>query len=262
MAANAEWQESHLSIAGVRLRLRRAGKGPPLLILHHDTGTPDRLPIHDLLARHFELLLPEHPGFGQSERPAWMRSVRDLAVLHRNLLAALDLPRAALLGLGFGGWVAAEMASMAPADPAQVVLVGPMGIQPPDGHILDQALLSHEDYAAAGFHDRAAFAAVYGEAPSSDQLVAWDLCREMCFRIAWKPYMRSLTLAHLLSGVRAPTLIAWGAKDHVVPASTAALWQQAMPGARVEMIAGCGHCIDMERPDELARLVTTFAQTA
>jgi pimeloyl-ACP methyl ester carboxylesterase len=264
MADNAEWQESHLPIAGVQLRLRRAGKGPPLLILHHDTGTLDRLPLYAALARHFEVLLPEHPGYGHSERPTWMRSARDLAVTYRWLLAELGLSRAALLGLGFGGWLAAEMASMAPADPAQLMLVGPMGIKPPPrdetGGILDQALVSHIDYARAGFHDQAAFDALYGAEPSTDQLVEWDLCREMNFRIAWKPYMHSLTLQHLLGGVRSPTLVVWGAEDRVVPPNAAERWRQAMPKARIEMVAGCGHCVEMEKPAELVRLVTTFAQ--
>ena len=260
MADSAAWQESRLPIAGLQLRLRRAGKGPPLLILHHDTGTLDQLPAYVALTQHFEVLLPEHPGYGQSERPTWMRSTRDLAIAYRWLLAELGLSRAALLGLGFGGWIAAEMASMAPADPAQLMLVGPMGIKPPQGDILDQALVSHIDYARAGFHDEKAFDAIYGADPSTDQLVEWDICREMNFRIAWKPYMHSLTLPHLLGGVRAPTLIIWGAEDRVVPVSTAERWRQAMPKAQLELVAGCGHCVEMERPEELAGLVITFTK--
>ena len=40
-----------------------------------------------------------------------------------------------------GGWIAAEMASMAPADLSRLVLVGAMGIKPPQGDILDLAVL-------------------------------------------------------------------------------------------------------------------------
>ena len=41
-----------------------------------------------------------------------------------------------------------------------------------------------------------------GSGASTDQLEAWDIAREMCFRIAWKPYMYSQTLPYLLGAVR------------------------------------------------------------
>ncbi len=131
-----------------------------------------------------------------------MRSARDMAVVYRGLLSELNVEDAALVGLGFGGWIAAEMASMAPADPSQLVLVGAMGIKPPQGDILDLAITGYIDYARAGFHDQQAFDRVYGAEPSADQLEMWDICREMSFRIAWKPYMYSQTMPHLLGAVR------------------------------------------------------------
>ena len=76
---------------------------------------------------------------------------------------------------------------------------------------------------APAFTTRTAFARIYGEV-STDQLVAWDLCREMCFRIAWKPYMYSQTLPHLLGGVRAPALVVWGDDDKIVPRSAGELY--------------------------------------
>jgi pimeloyl-ACP methyl ester carboxylesterase len=187
-----------------------------------------------------------------------MRSVRDIAVVYRGLLGDLGLEKAALIGLGFGGWIAAEMASMAPRDLSALVLVGAMGIKPPEGDILDQAIVGYIDYARAGFHDQKAFERVYGAEPSNDQLVAWDICREMSFRIAWKPYMYSQTLPNLLGAVRAPALLVWGDHDRVVPVSAGRRYAKALPNAKLHTIAGCGHCVDMERPDELAALVTGF----
>ena len=258
MASPLAWQESHVAVAGLPLRLRRAGRGAPLLVLHRDIGTPDQLPIYAALAERYDLLLPEHPGYGGSERAAWMRHPRDLAAVYQGLLAALDMPRASLLGLGFGGWIAAEMASLAPRDFAKLVLVGPMGFKPPQGDILDQALVSHIDYARAGFHDGAAFEAVYGAEPSTDQLVEWDLCREMNFRLAWKPYMHSQTLPHLLGAIRAPALVVWGAEDRVVPISAADRVMAGLRGARLAVVPACGACVEMEKPAEFARLVTEF----
>ena len=256
--AAPQWKESLLDAGGVKLRLRRGGSGPPLLILHHDIGTLDSLPFYDALAERFDVLLPEHPGWGQSERPTWMRNARDLAVLYRGLLSDLGIQRAALVGLGFGGWVAAEMATMAPRDLAGLVLVGPMGIKPPQGDILDQALLGYEDYARAFFHDRTAFDAVYGAEPSTDQLVEWDICREMNFRIAWKPYMYSQTLPHLLGAVKSPVLIVWGEEDKVVPRSAADVWTSRLPNARLEIVKNCGHAVEMEKPEELMRLIASL----
>ena len=63
------WTDSTHDIAGTKMHLSRAGRGRPLLILHHDFGTLDRLPFYDSLAASFDVLVPHHPGWGKSERP-------------------------------------------------------------------------------------------------------------------------------------------------------------------------------------------------
>jgi len=256
--ADAGWSASTMEAAGTTLHVARAGRGRPVLVLHHETGTLDTLPFYDALAAKYDVVVPHHPGYSRSPRPDWMRSVRDIAVVYRGLLSELKLKDVALVGLGFGGWIAAEMASMAPADVSRLVLVGAMGIKPPQGDILDLAITGYIDYARAGFHDQKAFDRVYGAEPSTDQLEMWDICREMSFRIAWKPYMYSQTLPHLLSSVRAPALVVWGDDDRVVPQSAAKRYVEALSDARLEIIKGCGHCVDMEQPDALARLVIDF----
>ncbi len=256
--ADVQWAASTVEAAGSKLHLMRAGKGRPVLVLHHETGTLDRLPFYDALAARYDTLVPHHPGYSRSERPEWMRNVRDIAVTYRGLLSELKVKDVTLIGLGFGGWIAAEMASMAPADVSKLVLVGAMGIKPPQGDILDLAITGYIDYARAGFHDQKAFDRVYGAEPSNDQLEMWDVCREMSFRIAWKPYMYSQTLPHLLRSVRAPALIAWGDDDKVVPQSAAKRYVEALPNAKLHVVKSCGHCVDMEQPEALAKLVTEF----
>ena len=113
------WNNSTHEIAGTKMHLSRAGSGRPLLILHHDIGTPERLEFYDFLAGSFDVLVPHHPGWGRSERPQWLRHPRDIAAMHAWLLADLGLGDVSLVGLGFGGWIAAEMASQAPATYSQ-----------------------------------------------------------------------------------------------------------------------------------------------
>jgi pimeloyl-ACP methyl ester carboxylesterase len=252
-----DWAERQVEIAGIKLHLARAGRGRPVLVLHHDIGSPDRLDFYDALADHFDVLVPHHPGYGKSERPQWLRSARDVAVMYQWLLSDLGIERPSLIGLGFGGWIAAEMATMAPDRLHRLALVGAMGLKPPEGDIFDQAIVSYLDYAQAGFHDRAAFARVYGDV-TTDQLVEWDICREMCFRIAWKPYMYSQTLPHLLGGVKAPALVVWGDDDKIVPRSAGELYAAALRHARFEIVRNAGHFAEMEQPEAMARLIGGF----
>jgi pimeloyl-ACP methyl ester carboxylesterase len=259
MATGIGWNQTVVELAGTKLYLARAGSGRPVLVLHHDIGGLDQLAFYDELASHYDVLIPHHPGYGKSDRPQWLRSVRDVAVIYQWLLSELGVARASLIGLGFGGWIAAEMATMAPREFHRLVLAGAMGLKPPDGDIFDQAIVSYIDYARAGFHDQQAFARIYGDV-TTDQLVEWDLCREMSFRIAWKPYMYSQTLPYLLGGVRAPALVVWGDDDKIVPRSAGERYAALLPNARFEIVRGAGHCVEMEQPEQLVRLVRAFIE--
>src|SRR5713226_433072 len=108
MATTAQtYSERSLEIAGLQTQLLSAGNGPALLVLHHDIGNPGWLPFYEALAQRFSVYVPSLPGYGASERAEWMRSVRDLAAVEQWLLRELGLDGVSLIGLGFGGWVAA-----------------------------------------------------------------------------------------------------------------------------------------------------------
>ena len=257
--SEAVWTTEDVKLSATTVRLRKGGTSAPLLLLHHDVGSLDRLPFYDALAKRFTVYLPSHPGYDGSERPTWMRSARDVAVMYQALLATLELGQVSLVGLGFGGWIAAEMATMAPQAFRRLVLVGAMGVKPAQGEILDQALVSYIAYVRAGFEDQSAFDRLYGADPSTPQLEQWDLNREMTFRIAWKPYMYNPTLPHLLGAVRARTLIVWGRGDKVVPLECGEAYARAIPGSRLSVVEKAGHFVDMEQPEALAKLISEFA---
>jgi len=251
------WSDSVQTIAGIKMHVTRGGSGSPVLVLHHDIGTVDSLPFYDKLAEKFDVIIPHHPGWGKSERPEWTRHPRDMAAMYAWLLSDLGAANASLVGLGFGGWIAAEMASLAPTSYHRLVLVGAAGIKPPEGDITDQAIMSYIDYPRTGFHDLKAFERVYGDV-STDQLVEWDIAREMSFRTAWKPYMYNQTLPHLLGGVRTPALVIWGDDDRIVPISAGKAYTSALRNATMTTVANCGHFAEMEQPDQVAKLVSDF----
>jgi pimeloyl-ACP methyl ester carboxylesterase len=253
------WHSETVPLAGISLHVARAGTGAPVLVLHHDIGSPEPAPFLDALARQFSVLAPSHPGYDKSSRPDWMRSVRDVAVVYQWLLGERGLRDVTLVGLGFGGWIAAEMATMAPRALRRLVLVGAMGLKPERGEIVDQALLSYIDYVRRGFADQAVYDRIFGAETPTPRLEQWDLNREMTFRIAWKPYMYSPTLPYLLGGVATPALVVWGRDDRIVPLECGEHYAKALPNARLEIVERAGHFVDMERPDELAQVVARFA---
>ena len=81
----------------------------------------------------------------------------------------------------------------------------------------------------------------------------------MSFRIAWKPYMYSQTLPHLLGGVRAPALVVWGRRRPRGAAGVRRALREALPKARLEVVEGAAATAWTWRsPSELAGLVTEF----
>jgi pimeloyl-ACP methyl ester carboxylesterase len=251
--------ESFVEVAGGKVHMMRAGSGRPLFVLHHDVGNPGWLPFYDILAGSFAVHVPSHPGFGRSERPEWMRTVRDVAMLYQALLQKLGIGSVAIVGLGFGGWIAAEMAMMCHHSFTNLVLVNPMGFQPREGEILDQFLINTIDYVRSGFENQDKYVELYTAEPTLDQLEQWEINREMTSRIAYKPYMYDQTLPPLIREVSKPTLIVWGAQNRIVPPICGEQYREAIAGARLEKIAGTGHFLEVEKPAELAQLVREFA---
>src|SRR5262249_30388758 len=112
-----------VSIAGVELEVLRRGTGNPLLLLHGFQQLDPRLPVVDLLARDAQLIAPSHPGFGRSSRPADFGTVYDLVHLYLALLDTLPQGPLTVMGLSFGGWLAAEIAVKAGRRIDRLVLV-------------------------------------------------------------------------------------------------------------------------------------------
>ena len=99
-----------LSVGGVQLDVLRRGAGRQLLLLHGMQTVDPQARFLDLLGRGCEIIAPSHPGFGLSARPAEFETVYDLVHLYLDVLDALPYEKVALVGLSFGGWLAAEVA--------------------------------------------------------------------------------------------------------------------------------------------------------
>ena len=113
-----------IEINGISVETVIAGTGPPLLFLHGGDYVAQNRAFLDRLARRFRVVAPRHPGFGTTPRPAWFRSVNDIAYLYLDLIDRLNLRDATLVGSSFGGWVALEIAVRSTARIGRLVLWG------------------------------------------------------------------------------------------------------------------------------------------
>lgn len=234
-------------------RLAVAGSGPPLLYLHGvgDTGSINPLLRH--LAGVHTVLRPDHPGFLGTD-PAGCTTVADVAHHHLALLEALErsgelICPLVVVGSSFGGWVAAELALLAPERVAALVLIDPAGLRgpepAPDLYTLDPATM-----VALSFHEPALKAGAGALDDAARDILRGNLAA--AHRVA--PIMSDPTLAERLPALAPLTTVVWGADDEILPASYAVQWSQALPRARVEVIENCGHLPHVERLGEFLTL--------
>lgn len=244
----------NVAVAGCNLAVNEDGKGNPILILHRSIGLVGWGDFEIAVAGSAKAIVPDLPGYGHSERPDWAREPRDLAIMINGLAHELGLEGATVAGLGMGGFVAAELATMRPAWMQRLVLVSAAGVKPAEGEITDQMLMAHADYLKAGFADKARHAGLFGDELHADARDVLEFSRIMTARISWSPYMFSRRLPPLLPLINVPTTVVWGTDDAVIPAVVAGQYCDAIPGAQQVNLTG-GHLLEFEAPDELAKVI-------
>jgi pimeloyl-ACP methyl ester carboxylesterase len=164
-----------------------------------------------------------------------------------------------LVGLGFGGFIAAELATANEDRLKSLVLVTPAGLKPREGEIVDQMLIAHDDYVRQGFSDEASFEARFGSELHPDIKDIWEFSRIMTARVSWSPYMFSRRLPHLLSEVKTPTLVVWGDDDRIIPKDCGLQYVERLADARLEVISQAGHLVEWDQPAQLAELIAAQA---
>ena len=248
-------QRRVLPVAQLDLHLREGGEGPPVVVLHRSTGTLGWDSLEETLAEQFRVITPDLPGYGESERPDWAREPRDIALLVSRMLERLELTDVTLVGLGFGGFVAAELAAANEDRLKSLVLVGAAGIKPREGEIVDQMLIAHDEYVRRGLNDEASFEARFGSELHPDIKDIWEFSRIMTARVTWSPYMFSRRLPPLLPEVKTPALVVWGENDRIIPRDSGLQYAEGLANARLEVVANAGHLVEWDQPQQLAELI-------
>ena len=178
-------------------------------------------------------ICPSHPGHGGSPAAEWIEHISDLAFHYLDLLDALGLERVHLVGASFGGWIAAEMATMASHRLASLVLIDPVGIRV-DGWIYPFLFgMDIPEIVATVFHNPMAALALAPPDQSIETLALQYRQGTALARVAWNPHLYDPLLRRRLGRIAAPTLLCWGAHDRLAPlAPCGETWAREIPGAR------------------------------
>jgi len=246
-------------VRGTRVTLKRGGQGPKLLYLHGANGAPTVRPFMELLAQHYDVLVPEHPGFGGSDEPAWLDTIHDLAYFYLDFIEELRLDDLHLVGSSLGGWLALEIVVRDRAPFRKLSVVGPLGIYVPGLKRGDMFLWSPEEKVRNLFYDQTIADRMLAT-PMSTELAELEVKNlHTVARLAWEPRMFDPHLEKWLHRVRVPTQIIWGEHDKVLPSAYATAFQRLIPGARVDIVRECGHLPHTEKPEAFVRLIREFA---
>ena len=186
-------------------------------------------------AREAEIIAPSSPGFGNTKRPPDFDTIYDLVHLYLALLDELPFERVALLGLSFGGWLAAEIAVACAHKLDRLILADPVGIKLGDREtrdIADVFNLNPAEVRRRAWHDPAK--APSYDAMSDDELVIHARNREALCLYAWHPCLYNPQLKNWLGRIRVPTLVLWGDSDRIVTPEYGRAYAGLIPGARFE----------------------------
>jgi len=250
---------SAMTVNGIELEVLRRGQGAPLLLLHGFDTVHPKAPFLDLLGRHAEIVAPSSPGFGNTKRPRDFDTMYDLVHLYLAVLGELPYDEVTLLGVSFGGWLAAEVALACSHRISKLILADPVGIKlggPTTRDILDIFNVNPAELRRRSWHDPAK--APDFDAMTDEELVIHARNWESLCLYAWHPLLYNPQLKQWLGRIRVPTLVLWGASDGVVSPEYGRAYAGLIPGARFELIEEAGHHPEQEQPEHFVERVAAF----
>jgi pimeloyl-ACP methyl ester carboxylesterase len=281
--AGRRFEELWLNVAGLRIHCMIGGASGPAVLLLHGSGF-DAAGVSfgcamATLAAECRVFAPDLPGFGDSDPMPDGWGFADYSAFLSQLLTALGLRRASLVGTSMGGGIALGFALDAPERVERLVLI--------DSACLTNAIPGGR---ATWFavHLPGLSALQWRILASSRRAMRWLLRRSIPHRpegvtpalldqvmkgmrkpgaaAAFRRWERQEVRWHglrtnyvdRLPGLAVSTLILHGADDPLLPVAVAERAHRLIPNSRLEVIADCGHLAPLDQPDAVSRALREF----
>lgn len=250
---------------------------PVVVMVHGFTGSKENwYPVAQRLRSHYRLLVPDLPGWGESQR----RPGEDYGFVAQSerldaFVRALspDAP-VVLLGHSMGGGIVALAAARHPREVARVGLFDAAGVRFRDNVFGAGVLAGSNPF---GVSDAASLQRYFDTVFHVEAVkphVPWPASRGLIERRHRDAGFEQSVLDRIGRGaerflpgdeaanIRQPALLLWCRQDAVIDPSAMALYAQRMPQAAQVMLDDCGHMSIMERPDAVAEAVKALIATS
>ncbi len=271
-----------ITLHGHEVSYRIGGSGPALLLVHGMAGSAATWrAVEDQLAEEHLVIAPDLLGHGLSAKPEGDYSLGAYASGLRDLLVALGVESATLVGHSLGGGIVMQMAYQFPERADRLVLVGAGGLGREVSPLLRLLTLPGSELLLPLIFPRPV-------ADNGNKVSTWIADRGVKIprlEETWRAYV-GLTQAEnrtaFIKTLRAvidlggqtvsahdrlylaaalPTLIVWGDRDAIIPVQHAYAAHESIPGSRLEIVEGAGHFVHVEAPERFLAVMQDFLAT-
>ncbi len=251
--------KSKMTIAGCEIVVHRGGEGPPLLYFHGAGPIMSVQPFMELLAKDFDLIVPTHPGFGESEMPDWLEGMGDLGYFYQEFMAELGLEGVHLGGTSLGGWLASEVALRSTERLKTLTLVGAGGIHVEGVKRGKSSEWGPEETLRQVIYDQKLAEKMITKMPKNQAENPQHLKNRATVKILAKPPTFNPDIQKWAHIIKIPVHIIWGEADRLIPVDFAPVYAALFDNVKVDIIPECGHLPYVEVPELYAEMFKSFA---
>ena len=272
-----------IELHGHRVTYRRAGRGPALVLLHGITSssaTWDK--VMAPLAKRFTVIAPDLMGHGLSAKPRGDYSLGAYASGVRDLLVAVGIDSATVVGHSLGGGVAMQFAYQYPEKVNRMVLVGSGGLGR-EVHLMLRASTLPGAGLALPLLGSKPVRDVVGGVSGALARVGLRASRDVVeigrgiatlaqtdsrnaflhtARAIMEPGGQRVSAAdRLYLAAHLPTLLIWGERDSLIPVAHGRAAAELIPGSKLIVYPKAGHYPHRDEPAAFARALIRFVDS-
>lgn len=268
------------------LRYVDKGDGPPVVLVHGLLGSHESWAGQiERLSTKYRVIAPDLFGHGSSDKPSGDYSLSSHAATIRDLLDHLDITSAPMVGHSLGGGIVMQAVYLFPERIDRLALVSSGGLGPEVSLLLKAATLPGSELVLpvlASDWVRKNAESVVGQLgkwglpvrPGKSMVETWRSFKTVADKGSREAFLASTRAVvgprgqtvsakqHFEKFESLPSLLVWGGKDRMIPASHADNIRREVPNSRVEIFSSAGHFPQLDEPDLFFKILDQFLQSS